>query len=346
MKFQKYPKIQQFRNIVRDINLNADYKGKDEFENPIYEQSVKPILNFRGTVKLHGTNASVYYAPDEGLRVGKRSSLLADDALTAHMGVNQFVMVEKKDYFLNLMRRVKSIFFGYENEQIILHGEWAGQGIQKGVGVSQLPKSFYIFDCQIYNPKRDESIWLDIRSIDIKTGHRGSKVEPNIYKITDFPTYEIEIDFNNPGLVQNKLVELTNEVEKECPVAKQLGVLGTGEGIVWKTEWNHRRYMFKVKGEKHSISKVKKLASVDPEVLKNINEFVSYACTKNRIEQAINETKAKEKKDMPDLLRWMANDIIQEEIDVLKANNLEWKQVAKDCANRVRQYFFEKIERG
>ena len=36
---------------------------------------------------------------------------------------------------------------------------------------------------------------------------------------------------------------------------------------------------------------------------------------------------------------------LEEEADVLKKNNLEWKQVAKECSHRVRQYFFSKIDK-
>ena len=74
-------------------------------------------------------------------------------------------------------------------------------------------------------------------------------------------------------------------------------------------------------------------------------EFVEYACTPNRIEQGIQEVGATEKKDMPNLLKWVANDIIAEETQELVANNLEWKQVARECSNRVRQYFFEKLDK-
>ena len=93
----------------------------------------------------------------------------------------------------------------------------------------------------------------------------------------------------------------------------------------------------------YSISKVKKLTSVDPEVVTSIQNFVEYACTPNRIEQGIQEVNAQEKKDMPDLLRWVANDIISEETDTLVANHLEWKQVARECSNRIRQYYFTKL---
>lgn len=334
MKFKAYPKIKQFRNVVRDISYRANYKGKDKNGKPIYEDSIKPILKFRGTVKLHGTNAMVYFTPENGVMAGKRSSALPKDALSSHMGFNQFVHVTKKDYFVELL---SSLYGSYcnENEQIILYGEWAGKGIQKGVAISELPKSFYIFDYRVYNLNTGKSKWLDITL----------NSEPNVYEITEFPIYEIEIDFNKPGFAQNELIEFTKSVESECPVAKQLGVSGIGEGIVWKTEWKGERYIFKVKGEKHSPTKVKKLANVDPEVLNSIQSFVDYACTGNRIEQAIMETNSKERKDMPILLRWMANDIIVEENDVLLENKLEWKQVSRSCADRIRQYFFSKLDK-
>ena len=148
-------------------------------------------------------------------------------------------------------------------------------------------------------------------------------------------------NIQNSGLpVQNKLIELTEEVERECPVAKQLGHSGIGEGIVWTLFWQGNKYIMKIKGSLHSTSKTTQLASVDTEVLNSIYEFIDYAATENRINQGITETGAKEKKDIPDLLRWVANDIIKEETDTLVANGLEWKQVAKGVSDKVRRHFF------
>jgi len=334
MKFKSYHKIKQFRDVVRDLSYKADFKGLDENENPIYERSERPTVNFKGTVKLHGTNAQVSF---DGVRLlaGKRSSLLKETELQSHFGFNQFVQITHKDFIYTLMSNLHNDYCK-KNEQIIIYGEFAGGNIQKGVGISELPKGFYIFDCKVYNEGLDKSKWIDISTLNIN--------EKDIFNIYDFPTYEINIDFNNPQEFQNKLVEITESVEKECPVAKQLGITeGIGEGVVWTGFYEDEKYIFKVKGEKHSTSKVKKLASVDPELLTSINEFVEYAATTNRIEQGIKEVNATEKKDMPNLLRWIANDIITEEDDVLQANMLEWKQVAKEVAHKVRIFYFEKL---
>ena len=238
MKFKPYHKIRRFKDVIKDISHEANYKGKDENDIPIYEESIKPILKFIGSINLHGTNAQVYYTPESGVMAGKRTSGLSPDQLTAHFGFNQFVQVTKKEYFTKLLSNLHTMYCE-DGEQIILYGEWAGQRIQKGVGISELPKGFYMFDSKAYNPDTDESKWITTGNSEfIPIGFD----EENIYQITEFPTYEIEIDFNNPGLVQNKLIELTTAVELDCPVARQL--LGEdckgkliGEGIVWKTEW-------------------------------------------------------------------------------------------------------------
>lgn len=47
---------------------------------------------------------------------------------------------------------------------------------------------------------------------------------------------------------------------------------------------------------------------------------------------------------MPELLKWVTNDIISEEANALEANNLEWKQVSRECSNRVRQYYFALLD--
>lgn len=336
MEFKAYHKIKQFKDVVRTIQHQANFKGLDESGEPIYEESLKPVIKFKGTVKLHGTNAGVCFHPDTGVVAQKRSSLLDKESVDAHMGFNNFVLHTEKRKF---ERWMETFWLAHCNakEQITLYGEWAGQRIQKGVAISEFQKSFYIFDLKVFNFETEESRWIDVSNIFLPID--------NVYNVHQFKTFEVDIDFNKPAEYQNMLAEITQEVEKECPIAKTLGKSGVGEGVVWTGFWNNEKFIFKVKGEKHSSSKVKTLAKVDPEKLNSINEFVEYACTKNRIEQGIQETGAKEKKDVPDLLRWVANDIVSEESDTLKDNNLEWKDVAKQAANKIRLYYFEKLDK-
>jgi len=65
----KYPSIEQFRNIIRKVKEKTDYVGKDTNGDNIYLHTKDyPILEFKGTVKLHGTNAGIVKYKDESIK--------------------------------------------------------------------------------------------------------------------------------------------------------------------------------------------------------------------------------------------------------------------------------------
>jgi len=172
----------------------------------------------------------------------------------------------------------------------------------------------------------------------------------NIFNIYDFPTYEIEIDFNNPAELQNKIIELTLQVEDECPVGKYFGSIGIGEGIVFSyidEEGNKSR--FKSKGVKHSNSKVKVLASVDTEKLNSVKEFVEYAVTENRLNQGLEKVFGingeLDKSRMGEFIKWVVGDVIKEETDTLSDNKLEPKDVVSATSVKARGWLLEKIDK-
>lgn len=153
----------------------------------------------------------------------------------------------------------------------------------------------------------------------------------------------MEIDFNMPELSQNKLSELTIAVEEECPVGKAFGFSGVGEGIVWTCEYKGVVHRFKVKGEKHSVSKVKTLAAVDVEKINGIREFVDYAVTENRFNQGLEKTYLNGEpiaiEKIGQLMKWVIGDIIKEETDTMVANNIEPKEIAKYVSAKVKEMF-------
>lgn len=54
-KHVSYPKIQQLRNVISNVNHMATYVGQDANDNPIYDGTLTlPTLKFTGSVKLHG----------------------------------------------------------------------------------------------------------------------------------------------------------------------------------------------------------------------------------------------------------------------------------------------------
>lgn len=314
---KKYPSIEQFRHTIKAVQLRHDYQGKDENGDAVYKHlSDYPILDFHGTVKLHGTNASVVKYKDR-IEYQSRENVLS---LTKDNAGFCLAMSNKDLDFL-----FKDVEF---EDYIAVYGEWCGSGIQKGIGISQLPKMFVIFGYKV------DGVWVN------KIVHNNIE---SIYHIEQFPTFDVKIDFNNPQLAQNQLIELTIEVENQCPVAKYFGVEGIGEGIVFTCSTNPE-YKFKSKGEKHSVSKVTTLNAVDTEMLEGIAIFVNLALQEERLLQGIQHLKDNSKelseKSTGDFLRWVVNDVIKEEQDTIIKNQFDVKKVNSAISHKARQWYF------
>jgi hypothetical protein len=332
IKMKKFPSIEQFRNVIKHVQMTTRFVGIDETTGKAIYDPFKPLptLDFVGTVKCHGSNGAVCQAKDGTRWFQSRERILS--LMSDNLGF-AFWATKNAEMFDALFNRLK--IFGYETACI--YGEWCGQGIQKGVGISQLPKMFIPFAIRV------DDRWL--RPDDIEEICDG--ITKTIY---DFKTYEMSIDFNSPELAQNKLGELTMEVEAECPVAKEMGVSGIGEGVVWRCVtpgWNDSGTWFKVKGDKHSNSKVKTLASVDVEKVNSIKECAEKVVTENRLKQGVSHLQEMgmelDIKNMGAFLKWVASDAIKEEIDTIIESGLEPKEVGKQISTIARLWFMEQL---
>lgn len=334
MKHYNFGSIEQFRNICKQIKMEAEYQGKDANGNAIYNPTApKPVLSFLGTVKLHGTNAAIVYSKEHGLYAQSRERVLSIESDNAGFA---FYVESNREYFEKKFAQIMT----EDYDTVIIYGEWAGGNIQKGVGICNVLKKFYPFLMKYF--KGDELFLQEIPY----GGHDGwcANNSLGIHPITQFDNFKMDIDFNHPELVQNELIRITEEVERECPVAKHFGHSGIGEGVVWTADWNGKQYRFKVKGEKHSSSKVKTLASIDTDKIENCQKFAEYAVTESRFEQALQAVFPDGNLDVKQigaLLKWMNTDIIKEEMDTLTSNGLEFKEVAKHIADATKKMFFE-----
>ncbi|UNY40322.1 intein-containing RNA ligase [Pseudaeromonas phage vB_PpeM_ KLEP7] len=239
-----------------------------------------------------------------------------------------------KDYKPKILTKYDLEVEGNHNyfaNNILVHNS----NIQKSVAVNGLHKFFCIFGVKVGDYWQPIDDYTDLKDN-----------ENYIFNSLQFETYSIVIDFNNPLDIQNKLIEITEAVEAECPVGKFFGNIGVGEGCVYKPRDRglvaDSGSWYKVKGDKHSSSKVKKLASVDTEKLESIKEFVEYACTESRLEQGIQEV-GLDIKLVGEYIGWINRDIFKEEADTLKANNLEMKDCGRDISNIARKFYLNKI---
>ena len=338
LKQISYPKIPQFRNVITAISKTSSFKGMDVNNNPIYDGTApKPIIKFKGTVKVHGTNAGICYNTKDGMYTQSRNNPYdMDEMPDSHMGFTFFVKKNKETFMRFFNKILVDAGVSPNDVTVTIYGEWAGKGIQKNVAVSELDKAFYLFGVKISKKEDPEfnSYWVDY------TPYRSD--ENRIFNIDDFGTFEVAVNFKMPELASTQFSDITMEVEKECPVGKFFGVSGIGEGVVWTAEHGGSLHRFKVKGKEHSVSKVKTLAPVDVEKLTNIKEFVEYAVTDNRFDQSIKEVFGEDEpviQKMGDVIRWNINDIMSEEIDTMAKNNLEPKDVNKYISTDVKDRF-------
>lgn len=321
-KMITFTKIKQYRNVIKDVC----------WQDPANPVSTFPTLKFKGTVKLHGTNAGVSYSTEDGLWAQSRKNIITVEKDNAGFA---FFVNSKKDYFETLLKK-------YHKEDFIttIFGEWCGGNIQKGVAINGLEKMFVIFAIKFTDiDDPDKHYYREIED---------SSPDNGIFNSTMFPKYEIDIDFNQPKLAQAKLVEMVEGVEKECPVGKYFGNIGIGEGIVFCNydEGGILQHIFKAKGEKHSASKVRTIAKVDVEKVQSIQKFIEYAVTENRLNQAIEQVFTinsiePDIKMMRDFLSWVSKDVMAEEMDTMVDNNLEPKDIGRDLGKKARNWFID-----
>ena len=317
MEHIPFPEIQQFRNTIRTVKERAEHDGV-----PL------PVLSFIGSVKLHGTNASVVFPPEGGHYCQSRTQVIAPGK-TDNAGFAAWVE-DNIDLFARL-----------EKVGVVVYGEWCGQGVQKGVAISQVPKQFIVFAVRTMDGE-----WMNRAGICIAIGD-------NLKCVYDYPTWTIDIDFSKPEEAQNRLVELTQAVEDECPIGRAFGVSGVGEGIVWwpmyEEDFNTQGLAFKVKGEKHSETKVKTLAAVDVEKLESIRQLVENVLTEHRLEKKLDTLKEQgldvDIKNTGAFLKIVGQDVHKEEHDTIEASGFAVNEVMGAVQKKAKQWWMEQLSR-
>ena len=317
----------------------ASYLGKDEDGNAMYTEDYElPTITFNGTVKIHGTNGGVILR-DDIIYPQSRDRLLS--LMEDNKGFASFVLEQEwafKAIFEDIKERIGSISY----DSIIIYGEWAGGSVQKGIGLSKLPKLFYIIGVKLKHDDGTPSTWVNIDGL----RSEGCK----IYNIRDFEQFNITINFNNIAKARASLKAMQDYVEYRCPVAaKLLRIEGEliGEGIVFQGEYQGNPLSFKVKGEKHSKGRSKGPRVYTEEELATMSAVKACATklfTYSRCNQALDELFAEneplEIKQIGPYLKWMGKDHNKELANIIaKDYKLEVKSVVKELNHMAKKYF-------
>jgi hypothetical protein len=344
----KYPSISQFRQIVKEITESACFIGLDEEGKAQFDYlKPKPVVGFSITPKAHGTNAGVCYSEPDGIWCQSRENIITVEK--DNMGFAWFIEQNKETVISIIKELAKENGVDLNTHIISLYGEYAGGNIQKGVAITGLDKMFIIFEHFKVSPIETQE---DCNSEKAKWYKTGKVESPGnkIFNITNFPTNStrtINIDFNNPERSQNELIKIMEEVEAECPIGKAFSVSGTGEGVVIShlTE-DGSLIQAKIKGTRHSNSKVKTLKTVDTEKLDKIDMCVEEICHNWRFEQALvvvfgsDYENTIDRKRIGEYLRFISNDTIKEESDIIASYGFEPKDVMGKVQQKAKEYFF------
>lgn len=340
MKHFGFPSIEQYRNAVKIIRGNCDY-----------HQVPYPILKFRGTVKLHGTNAGVVM----DLATNEIWAQSREHVITPTKDNEGFAMfvLTKNPVFIKMFDEAKKLATEGATH-IAIFGEWCGKGIMKGVAINQLDKMFVVFGVRVITddggevPKLSWFTPAQIKEVFDWTNPQTSR----IFNIGDFKTFEVMIDFSKPEEAQNILADITKGVEDECPVGAAFEVSGVGEGVVWKPVEqsifgiNLTEIIFKVKGAKHSDTKTKQLVEVDLEKVSDTRAFAEATVTDHRLDKMLAKLQENgievDVKNTGEFLKLVAADIVKEETDRLTESGFSWKDVAGPVNAIAKQWWMTK----
>jgi hypothetical protein len=345
LKMIKFPSIEQSRQVLPAIIKDAQFTQVDpETKTPCYNRSAElPVLEFRGTVKLHGSNAAMVQtissATGKSVNFQSRERILAvgkDDLMgfCAYMS-NQTKAVKSIFESIYLHLESGSVESKKEVNAIAVFGEWCGTGIQKGVALSKLPKMFVIFAIKIVYAGETPAERLDLSQLPEVKDEKAL-----IFNIMQFKTFSLVIDFNKEESIveaKKKMDEFTLSVEDECPVGKHFGVSGTGEGIVWQAiqapnlpvfkagRYTTDRFWFKTKGVKHANYRKLEPAHVNPEVVAKIDAFVDSVLTPGR-------------------LQWVNGDVMKEDYDRIEEAGIEKKALGGPISAKAKKWYVEQLE--
>jgi hypothetical protein len=331
----KFSHIGQLHNVVQIVNARRDAGVAIE------------RVAYRGRVKLHGSNAAIVCHAD-GLRAQSRNREITPD--DDNLGFAAFAFNKTTVAVIRELEAQLRAVTKLEPEQpLALFGEWIGPGVQKGVGVAELPaRQWVLFAVATRGADEDHKRYFELPSLGVRFAHAG------IYSIIDGPQWSVELDFGHRAaleLASDAIEEATAQVDGRCPWAARFGVEGVGEGLVWQPIGEHfgdSELFFKSKGERHQVAARKpkgerKTGLLDPEQLASVEAFVTYAVTGPRLAQGLDYLREQgfgvEMRSLGPYLKWLAGDILRECAAELEVSGLEWKQVAKPVNEAAKTWF-------
>ncbi|KAJ7756385.1 hypothetical protein DFH07DRAFT_820369 [Mycena maculata] len=366
-----YPSTPNFKNFKTDYARALDWQPSEDdpslaSETQTPRKRPPTRATFFGTVKLHGTNASIVFGNGKKInpQIQSRSWIIESgkkDNLGTYALLSKAPLSSLVDQILAVRGQDEKF------REIYIAGEIAGRGVQKGIAIVALEPFFAIFNVRI------DGQWADMRQY-----KSCSLPEHRIFNIAQYKTFEVDIDFReSTAAVHERMNQYTAEVYETCPfgaafvdnTGKQ--VSGRGEGIVWTMvrspfmdESNVREFddtilvNFKTKGESFvTTSAPKEKKNVDPEIGRAVAQFADYALAERRFEQGVEYLEGEqERQGKPRagydirltgaFIKWVVDDTIKEERNEMENLGVPEKEIKKEVGERAKLWYTRKCNEG
>lgn len=299
-----------------------------------------PKITYRAKVKLDGTNAAVQVFPDGQVAAQSRAQVITPKS--DNLGFAQW------------LRGCQSVFAAVaQPEHMTIFGEWCGKGIQKRTSISQIDRKIFVVFAIQFGGVEGQVARLEINPDRIATYLPN---HPDVY-VLPFYQEPIDLDFGNEASLKEAITCLNRQVEAveqvDPWVKETFGIEGLGEGLVFYPDVSDRvdrldyaELMFKAKGAKHQVVKIKQPVQLDPERVKTIDEFVTLFVMPNRLAQALTEgcDGQLEMAKIGCFLKWISVDIQKESVAELEAANLTWKEVNKAVTQAAKDWYLAQVK--
>lgn len=327
----KFPKIKQFHQVLEELRLNGKSYGLDRFV-------------FTGYPKIHGSNGAIVF-PDVGAPYFMNKERVIDTQNDNQWMANFFVKTDEGKEALRALWGFVNDHYGVKNKEVIVYGEWVAPKIACGTAINTIDRGvFVIFSIRIVE-KEGMYYWDNCQAL-LNSGILGD----SLFCVRQVKGLEIIIEpYNTESLNEaiQKLNLAVQEVDEQCPFARDiLGLVGHGEGLVFGYGCDGANYdlAFKVKGKSHTVSKIGKIAKIEPEVVESIDEWIDSVVTEDRLQDLIAHHIVKhngsvEYADIGDFSKRVINDVLEEEGDSLLASELPFKETRKAIGNRAVGYY-------
>ncbi|KAJ7603790.1 hypothetical protein DFH06DRAFT_1256106 [Mycena polygramma] len=321
------------------------YPSTPNFKNFKTDYRPPTKATFFGTVKLHGTNATLVFGNGRKVnpQIQSRSWVITDNKKD---NCGTFALLSKAPLSALVDQILAVRGEGPKFREIYIAGEIAGKGVQKGVAIVAWSASSRFSNIRI------DGHWMDMRNTEF-------------FNVAQYKTFEVDIDFRSHDSDPQTHGRIhgggcTKSVPFGSSFVDGAGqpISGRGEGIVWTMvrspymdESDGREFddtmlvNFKTKGETFSATSQtpKEQKNLDPNVAKAAVEFADYALAERRFEQVSSIWRGnRHDRANRAFIKWVTEDAIKEERNEMERLAVPEKEARRELSGRAKLWYARK----